>query len=72
MTVEEHYRIIYYAAFDRVISSIKNRFDQPGYKVYCSLENLLLNAISGKDIEADIQKVIKVYGNDFDQDLLRI
>ena len=72
LTVKEHYRIIYYAAFDRVISSIENRFDQPGYKVYCSLENLLLNAISGKDFEADIQKVIEVYGNDFDQDLLRI
>ena len=28
--------------------------------------------MSGKDFEADIQKVIEVYGNDFDQDLLRI
>ena len=72
LTVKEHYMIIYYAAFDRVISSIKNHFDQPGYKVYCPLENVLLNAISGNDFEADIQKVIEVYGNDFDQDLLRI
>lgn len=70
LTPKEHYRIIYFATFDRAIAWIKDHFDQPGYKVYCSLQNLLLNVMSGKEFESDFQKVIEVYGDDIDQDQL--
>ena len=33
-TVEEHYRVIYFEALDLITSSIKDRFNQPGYKTY--------------------------------------
>ena len=34
----------YYEAIDLAINCIKDRFQQPGYTVYCQLENLLLKA----------------------------
>jgi hypothetical protein len=33
-TTENHYKRIYFEALDLVMNGIKNRFDQPGYKVY--------------------------------------
>ena len=39
-----YYRQHYYEAFDLVINCIKERFDQPGYEVYCKLEKLLVKA----------------------------
>ena len=40
-TPEQHYRAIYFETFDLIIACIRDRFDQPGYKVYCDLEKLL-------------------------------
>ena len=37
---KSYYRQHYYEAFDLVINCIKERFDQPGYEVYCKLEKL--------------------------------
>ena len=48
-TPEDLYRVIYFAAIDRVVSSIKDHFAQPGYKVYVHLQNLLRRASSGED-----------------------
>ena len=36
------YRQQYYKALDLIISSINDRFDQPGYRIYQQLEDLLL------------------------------
>ena len=43
-TMEDHYRKIYFEALDLVLQSIKQRFDQPGYHIYCKLDYLLLKA----------------------------
>ena len=43
-TMEDHYRKIYFEALDLVLQSIKQRFDQPGYHIYCKLDCLLLKA----------------------------
>ena len=40
---EDHYHPIYFEALDYAISSIKDRFDQPGFQVYKNLEELLVN-----------------------------
>ena len=37
-TATSHYRAIYFAAIDAVTSTIKDRFDQPDYRIYINLE----------------------------------
>ena len=44
-TVGDQYRQIYYQAIDTIVGTIRDRFDQDGYKTYSDLENLLLKAI---------------------------
>ena len=46
--VELLYRQLYYDAYDYVISGIKNRFDQPDFKLYSHMQNLLLKAANGQ------------------------
>ena len=37
-TATSYFRTIYFAAIDAVTSTIKDRFDQPDYQLYRSLE----------------------------------
>ena len=46
-TACDHYRKIYFEAVDHLISSLKERFNQPAFKVYANLETLLLKAAKG-------------------------
>ena len=43
------YRQLYYECIDSIVSCIEQRFDQPGYKTYHKMEQLLMNAVHGKD-----------------------
>ena len=43
-SVESMNRHTYYEALDLIVSCIKARFDQPGYKLYSNLEALLVKA----------------------------
>ena len=40
--MEAHYRRIYFEVLDYAVSTIKTRFDQPGYELYKQAENLLM------------------------------
>lgn len=42
--VEDFYRRTHYEALDLLICGIKERFNQPGYKLYTNLQNLLVKA----------------------------
>lgn len=42
LEVEAYYCQIYFEALDLIVCGIQNRFDQPGYRVYCKLEDLLV------------------------------
>ena len=65
-TPEDLYRVIYFAAIDRVVSSIKDRFAQRGDKVYVQLQNLLTRASSGEDYSDDINQVVRLYEGDIE------
>ena len=69
-TVEDHYRVIYFEAIDLITSSIEDRFDQPGYKIYEKLQTLLLKATAAKPYEEELEFVLSFYGSDFDSLLL--
>ncbi len=65
ITPEDHYRIIYFEAFDIVIAQITDRFEQEGYQMYSKLEKFLI----GKQ-DDDLDELIEFYGNDFEKDAL--
>ena len=48
-----YHRQEYYEALDLAVGCIKDRFYQPGYLVYCHLQNLLLKASQRKDFQED-------------------
>ena len=63
-SVEDHYRAVYYEALDLVTMGINNRFDQPGYKVYRNIEELILKECQGKEYEEELYFVCTHYKND--------
>ncbi len=42
----------------RLLPSIKDRFEQPGYAVYKNLETLLLKAANGKEYTTEVCEVL--------------
>ena len=68
--VEDFYRPIFFEAVDLVIGGIRARFDQPGYKLYSKLEEVLVKAASKENFDAELKFVIEFYKEDFDLGLL--
>jgi hypothetical protein len=66
------YRQQYYEALDLIISTINDRFDQPGYKVYTQLEDLLLKAVQKEDFIDSLTAVTSFYHSDFNATQLRL
>ncbi|XP_065191926.1 zinc finger MYM-type protein 1-like [Sycon ciliatum] len=58
---EDLYRVAYFEALDLAVSSIQERFDQPGYAMYRNLEELLLQALRDDDHTAAMQQVTGLY-----------
>ena len=65
-TARDHYRKIYFEAVDHLISSIKERFNQPTFKVYANLEMLLLKAAKGEDISKEMEDLTLTFSTDVD------
>ena len=61
----------YYEAIDLIINCIEDRCNQPGYKVYHTLESLLIKACKSQELESDLETICQFYKEDFDQDHLR-
>ena len=70
VTVEDYYRLQYYEALDATIFSIKNRFDQPGYKMYKNLESTLVGAANGQMFGEWLDSITTFYKDDFDRSVL--
>ena len=58
---QDYFRQIYFNAIDTVTAYIKRRFDQPGYKIYDQVEQMLVNAVYGKPFEKNLDDVIDFY-----------
>ena len=70
--VEDDYRRKYYAVFDTVVSCIKERFEQPDYEIYSSLEELLVKAAMAKSYDEEFVTVATFYRDDINSDLLSV
>ena len=62
-TPKEYFRHMYYAAIDVTIECIRTRFNQKDFKVYQSIQELLLKAVAGEDHDEELAKVMAVYGD---------
>jgi hypothetical protein len=63
-TPKEYYSQQYFECLDFIVSAIKDRFDQPGYKALQQLENLLVKAARGEEYAAELASVADRYGDD--------
>ena len=54
-TPENLYRRKYMEEINLVINFIRSKLDQPGCRIYCNLENLLLKVAKGEDYTAEIK-----------------
>ena len=64
-TPKDRYRQLYFEVFDLAINCIKDRFDQPDYKKYIDLQEVLLKAIKGENWDSHFQAICKFYKGDF-------
>ena len=69
-TPKAHYQQVYYEALDNTIGCLNGPFNQPGYKIYCNLEELLIKASLKEDIKEPLQAVCDFYRYDVNRDLL--
>ena len=61
------YRQTYFEVIDLAVSSITERFEQPGFRIYSKIEQLLFKACSGKDYESELSFVCNFYGQDLNK-----
>ena len=59
-----------YEAIDTIVNVLKDRFHQPGYGVYCKLEELLVKASCKVDFKTSPHFVCSFYKDDFNSDTL--
>ena len=64
MSIEGYYRQAYFEVLDVICSTIEDRFRQPGYQLYSSLEQLLLKAVCKENYSSEFDLVTKFYGPD--------
>ena len=58
-------------ALDAVVNFVKSHFNQPEYKTYKNLQNLLLKAASGQEYAEEFDFVAEKYADDFNLPVLK-
>ena len=56
-----YYKQIHYETLDLIVSFILQRFDQPGFRTYRTLQDLILNAAKGVSYEEELQAVTNFF-----------
>ena len=69
-TPKEYYRQLYYEVLDSTTHCLTERFDQPGYRKYCQLEQLLIKAGLKQDFGEEFRDVCSFYKDDFNPGVL--
>lgn len=66
------YRQVYYEALDLIVQAIGDRFNQPGYRMYCCLEALILKAVKKETFSEELEAVLDVYSSDLNAQNLKV
>ena len=46
-----YYKCVYFNAIDTIVACIQDRFNQPGFRAYENIDQLLLNAVNNENYE---------------------
>lgn len=66
-TPEHYYRVtVYNQTIDMIVTCLADRFDQPGYRMYSKLEQLLLKACRGESHDEERAIITERYSSDID------
>ncbi|XP_032880841.1 uncharacterized protein LOC116975625 [Amblyraja radiata] len=63
---KDYYKRLYFEVLDLAIHAIYCRFDQPGFKAYRQMEELLLKSLRGEDTPDEIEYLMHNYADDVD------
>ena len=66
------YQQVYFEALDLLVQAIADWFDQPGYRMYCCLQDLLFKAIQKQDYTEQLKEVVEVFSSDINPNNLKI
>ena len=67
-----HYCQLCFKALDLAFSTIQDRFDQRHSRIYCHLEELLLQTVRGESTQGKYEFVCQFYMDDFDKQRLQL
>ena len=70
LTPKAHFKPVYFEAIDLIANCVQERLDQPGYRIYQSLETLLIKASKRGEFQENLDDVCVFYHDNFDKDLL--
>ena len=66
-TAKDFFCQVYFEAIDLATTSIRDRFEQPGFTVYSNIKQLLFKACSGEDRNRELCFVCDFYGEDLNR-----
>ena len=71
-TPRDHYRNQFYQAIDVLISSVRDRFDQPSFLLFENLESLLIKKLKGDETSAEMNIAREKYATDVNMSDLNV
>ena len=67
----DYYRRIYFEALDLAVVSIRNRFNQQGFKTFSTIEQLIFTAAKGECFTENLDAVCSFFEGDFNKEELK-
>ena len=64
VTFEDYHRPLYFEAIESIVQALMSRFEQPSFKAFCAMEQVLLKGIEGEDVSDEIEEMNKIFGDD--------
>ena len=71
VTSKAMYRRHFFECLDLIITFIRDRFNQPGYRTLKNLEGLLLKSARNEDYQNELDFVLQFYDDDFNSSPLK-
>ena len=65
-TPKEFFRKICFEVYDQTVNGIKERFNQPDYRIYVNLQELILKAFNKEEFSKNLEAVTGFYDDDFE------
>ena len=66
VTVEDYHRPLYFEATDSIVQAVVSHFEQPSFKIFCTMKQVLLKGIEGEDANGETEEMKKIFGDDVD------